>query len=86
MRVHFFQDQTTCQSDICYYQGKFLQLFFTASYSFLNTLNLCSTMFKLLLGILDYNFLQLFSFFMQLFTAIFVKYGAKCLCGLRNMP
>ena len=49
----------------CYDKGKFLQLlllFFTACDSFLNTKNLCGTMFQAVLGILDCNFLQLFYF------------------------
>ena len=32
----------------------------------------------LFLGISYRNFLQVFFFYMQLFTAIFIKYGAKC--------
>jgi len=40
--------------------------------------------FKLFLGILYCNFLQLFLFYMQLFTATFIKYVTKYKCDLKR--
>jgi len=77
---------------VCYYSFiisrasflQLLQLFFTSSNSFLNTQNICSSMFWAVSRNFIRQLLLLLRIYVQFVTAICIKYCAKCKCNKKK--